>query len=764
MERGFCPELVGIDGRVQGGVRVFGGFKREGQLGAMTPLSSDSTGYTIDTLHNVFPISFQVGSSDIYHGYVVRYTNGSTDYIVVEYFDGSEWHIQQITSGSSVADQPMDVAVVGRLVYIFREGFQPVLFYVDPDATDESVVVADTGPGKAPNTDHGSGIVGELTVTVVDTLPSGEEGVLLPPGSYAFTYQLRDSITGRLSALAEPVQITSSDFPVVGSAPDEAATSGYIKLEITNATNLANRFDQIRVYRSLEVTTAGGSFASSIYNLDKVDDFILDGGTYTHFFELEDYPLSIQPLYDNSAQFLEDIPFGRAAAHYQGMLVVSSQDQVGDDVTAIGEIRYSSPTTISPELFPPDNRFPMEDSSDVPLAFARVGGFLYGFSKNRIYLVIKSGIQVIAEGMHEGFGVVGQFAVGTAENSAYYLSKNGFLRVDRQGNVEPLNAIDRLVYEDWADSLEECYVTFDPSMNAIFILNPIEEKMVCFWFSTSSVSEIWDTNFAVASYGVVPSSGNELKRAQFFSNKGIVYRFDDKREKDRVDLLDHSGPAITTVDFTATATSSVRVVDEGYDTDDIVGCKIVFMNGDSEWQMREITGIVESATSAGPTTFTVDSPVTIDEGDTVVISPVRFRWVGWEIGLESEFGGADSYRGAGQDYFRRRTIKSLGCHFISVDGDASDNANVAVFKASVLSGLSEDPVVERVVRSYQDRETAVVAVADNPGRYHAPLGEFGVAGSLLFPVVEVMAADLDFVLISVTVNGNIERTYNPEGA
>ncbi len=229
--RGFSPELLGVDGTTQGGLRPHNGFRLAHELdyyGITGNPANYSNARNLDARHRVidfFPISFKKGFKTAY-GFVyrVQYVNDGTpandkSHVFIEYFDPDDnrWYSPKAPNTSitnttqnllmydlsgELATADMDVQTFGRLVYVFVRGRSPSLFYIDlgsdnatggtGTAADEIVVIGVTGdnsstgntgtpgPGQRPelvNFNEGQPL-GELDTVTGATVPGTAQVVL----------------------------------------------------------------------------------------------------------------------------------------------------------------------------------------------------------------------------------------------------------------------------------------------------------------------------------------------------------------------------------------------------------------------------------------------------------------------------------------------------------------------------------------------------------------------------------------------------------
>lgn len=348
------------------------------------------------------------------------------------------------------------------------------------------------------------------------------------PNAIAFAYQLQDSRTGRKSQLSE---ITTFDASVYGST-----TNGWFGLEIVYDSD---KWDQAIVYRSVDTQNAGGPLVAAQLFLERIIDLACFDTAYStstrtltgswkaavFFFELEDKELVFQDVYLDRTTFDETMPTGGSLGVLGTTLVVGgirapsksavAKNDAHDANRGLGELRWSSAVDMSPELFPPFNRYVPNVPSNEVIAYAPLGDNLIGFSRDKQYILRRDSIYVRVREMHEGFGVVGKSAIETVGSLCFFLNNRGLNSVDVNGQLEDVKALNHLFINEWqiggiANSSNGMvygdYVSmaFDPLLSTLFVHNSKLEKTVCVWFATGKITELWDTSFIGAKRGPWP--------------------------------------------------------------------------------------------------------------------------------------------------------------------------------------------------------------------------------------------------------------------
>lgn len=660
------------------------------------------------------------------------------------------------------------------------------------------------------------------------------------PGDYSFGYVLGSSKTGRKSAFSTVAQVRSEDFTIARTQNGNTISvkqDQYVGVEIVYDSA---KYDQMYVYRSVKIQDAGGTMVAGLPFLDaivRLSDYhtCLNGTGRTfgdattnrhamYFYELEDKQLVYQNAYVDRSVFDETMPFAGTAFFYQNTMLTSKistpqvstteENRISDSTRGLGEMRWSSLMDLTPELFPPFNRYNPTVPSNEIIRFSGVGSNVLGFSRDKVYHLRKSGPYVKVTEMHEGYGIVNQKAVDTVGSAAYYVTSHGLKSVDGQGQLDEIRNLNTVFVREWKNTLQYVQVVHDPFMNCLFIHNPVREETYILWFSTGKTTKLEDTNFDLVAQGSWPiqwltnlQASNDLSRRAFF-------------------LQNNQDPRVSGVGFNTFTGPTIYIVDN-------YGFKSV-VNGSSSWNgQRRITTLdfegdsrfVASAnwdptnlqipiTSATGTVvgtnnwrfayvYLVASPTnpslvgskakvlhntstgvyvqntgsqawvtSIVAGDIFVVSPVPFEWVGHPLGLSNEQGLIYS----NADFFRMKIVSSLGASFSDVSGPPITDVITTTspldrFSAVIYSGTQDLPLATALTK--ETNGTLYSSVEDDEGLVYAAFGSdssdgrYGVKGTTLSPGIKILCPDLDFRLLGCIVRGSItsvERTSNNRGS
>lgn len=786
----FCPRLVGCDMRVQGALAPHPGFKDIHTLGS--DLADNETQLVPTQVSDCHAFTIQVAALTSIRGWVVRGTVSGSPAIWIEYYDSLGGVSKQDQSGTSLTDATgwrtvlltlsggtakMDVVVNGRLVYVFREGIDPILFFIDLDgSTYKERVRTDTGPGARPP---------KLDFALYNPTGAPDEAVL-EAGTYSLAYQLYDSKTGRLSALSEIAEITEDNFgqpvatpllggdvgePCEGFDPDDpasVATCPYTferpkkRLVVQPSTSLNSilgsapyRYDQVFLYRSVRVEAVGGTYNGTVLFRDQIITSLpLTSPNFEEQYQLNDLALTFQDRYNDKAEFDEDMPKAGAAAMLDNTLF-TGPDKSGSTVgRGVGELRWSTLAEPSVELFPADNRYVPRKVNDEIIRFVRLGDFLVGLSTTKQYFILKQGLVLAVREVHEGFGITGQKAACVVGSSIFMVTPQGMVEVDAGGNLRAISVVDELLLGqgDWASTVANVVGVYDPPMGCMVFLNPSAEQAVCYWMNTRSVSELEHCTFSTACAGQVPSDAEDGERAMFVTPAGRIMRFDHTYSKSpRYSFFDLGAGDYNFSANAQTSGATTVVASSGTvpSTAKLKGAKLVFTTGARKGEAYTVSSVSSS-------TITLASALAgaVAAGDRFTLSPVVFRVMGWPLGLYAEDG---TYMGT--DLFRRRIATTVGCSFGDVTGQSA--AGDRIFQARVYRGLESSALATGEVQL--GGGGAATSVVEGTGQAWAPLGQgegkpYGASGALLFPEILIQVSDLHFQLLGFSVDGSIEDT------
>jgi hypothetical protein len=868
----YCHELTGVDGTIEGVLRPFPGFLEVHRFDVTGWGSNhDSTSRVLEAKGVDFVIGDGgYGFGVVYR--VQRKASGGTTLcdIFIDYYNSKLglWNrsellvagVNQPREYDVETGQQMNVVPQGRSIYVFVEGTEPVYFACGRTTPWAAIVRSDTGPGKqallaSPDAGLALGSIIDtldadrpgkgqvyLTQFSADSLSSvGASGPLtitgwgetlsedfrqLLPGDYAFAYVLYNSDTGLHTGLSEVAQARKDDFTPGGGL----YVSQYAFMEICYDTDL---YDQAYIYRSVRVQDAGGTYIAGILHLEGIIDLAdwhsrnnpiatpdEDLAQAIYCFQLEDKQLVFQDTFSDRALYDDNMPKGGCAHWYENTMLVSNipiagasttdENRPGDATGGLGEVRWSTLTDPSAELFPPTNRYTPRIPSNTIIAFQPAGANVLGFSRDRQYHIRKESAYIKVQEIHEGFGVVNSWASETVGSLIYFVSPKGLKAVDSQAQLDDVASINAVIISEWKDKLLKTVVAFDPFLSLFVVANvegdnDSEAEAYFFWFNTGMVTRLedlpfsfvcragWPIDFAYDLSDLTTSEGvnndtykNPLaERALFVQNaphdasettSGFSPRLlliDYKRERTqgsgttpsstRTTLMPFSGDSVFAVGATFDSGSTITLTVGGSQVlpEDVWGARLYVLKAVDESLIGQSAKIRTrpSATTLSLGATQAANLYGLAVGDIVGLSPVHFRGVFWPLGSEPE-------EGKGNDFFRVRHMDSVGCLFSDVGGTSSGHADdIDRFRALAYLGAEADPVATAETRDTSNN--LVKSVEDHEGLYWAGFGpdpdgvlrgRTGVDGSVLTPGVEIFCPDLDYSLVAVQVTGSWKGT------
>ena len=633
----------------------------------------------------------------------------------------------------------------------------------------------------------------------------------LKKGNYSFAYQLFDSKTGRRSSLSEIKSIDETAF----DGASNTFNSAFACLDIVWDKN---KYDKAMVWRSVD-TSAIGLTGIGTLQLEKIIDLEeykvfdpamenVDSDEWEHSFfvyGLTDEVLAFQQAYPAGVPvFDENLPYGGSSAFYEGTLFISNirnspvsvagDNNLNDAKRGLGELRWSSLTDFSPELFPASNYFVPGTPTNEIILLSPMGGNLLGFSADRMYFIRKeggaSGAYMRITEVHEGYGVINQECASTIGSSSYFLTPRGLKSVNAVGKLDDVGAFDHLIFNEWQKDLSNVSIAYDSASSCLMILSSDDEEIACLWFNSSRATSIRDATFDQCKEGVWVKDHNDyssslIDRAMFLMNppqngttgstttKPRIYVLDYKREKtatvggssvNRLTTLD--GPDETV--FTTTGTSSAVTNSDGsFATVTVTGYTVA---PSSEWvgayayvlSSSDSTKVGKKAriakTSGGTLTLMGTQLRGLPADSIIGISPVYFRWVGYPLPLQVE--GQEFNQ---QNFHRTRHVDSLSAAFTDVSSPSYltgySRFNALLFD-NTLSNVKDSSYV------LDEEKNNVDSVVDGQSVHWASFGtdstldgSYGVISTNPTPGLEIFTPDLDFRLMSVLVSGKLLPVY-----
>lgn len=613
-------------------------------------------------------------------------------------------------------------------------------------------------------------------------------------GGMLWAYRLWDSRTGRFSALSETREIVPDEFgacPEVQVGDPDEVTEAVTTFPMFQIIYDAGLFDTLMLFRG---TPAGDlDPEQTVLSLEAqvkletyhIDNFPAGAGAYkvaAYFPVLTNDALALQPKFDESLTFLEDMPRAGSAIHFEGALLLGNFGTNAIEDAGLSTVRWSSLFQISVELFDPAAKYQLLTPTDDVERYERAGPNIWGLSRVSHYLFRKEGTFMKVFPMHDGYGIVNPRAATKVGSTIYLTTPHGIKTIKPAGELADITVANSIIKDEWSDNLENVEMAFDTHMGLIVALNPDLEEMWLAWLETSMTTGLHDCTFKHVIEGLVPKSPllgvgetNPLeKRAVFVSQVEIepvaegvpveiwrVWVIDWQRENTGVRFLGHTGTAARFSAVVGSSSSSSSTVSTAIDPGFIAtqemnleGAYLYVLDGTHEGDKAKVRFVDSNGN------LVLSSSLAFDSGDRIGISPVYCRWVGHQLGLQAG-EELQQFSFGNDDDFRVRQPEQLGCHFVDVTGDpATDTMNKdARFKALVFKGNDSGVLGSGFplsINGKTDAERKYLSVIDGPSEIYASFGDLrGQRGSAVFPGVEITCPDLDFTLLSVKVDGKI---------
>lgn len=844
----IAHQLVGVDATIPGGLHPHYGFRLVHTLcqSTTTHHSSSAAPNAVATtafITDCFGVSFKVSQNDGGYGFVYRTLDHGTMQATVgiEFrieSDPTVWRYHRIRAYFAGAGDlaQMDVTCWGRFVMVGIKGQPMALFYLD-DTSLVPIVIATPGPGKAPTIlgSDQAGYIGGLTALVDAASPAHGQVLLtddtptdsglfaavgdgqtdadirqLAAGQYAFAYRLYDSATARWSALSAIAPIQATDFMVVheedsssASSSAAAGSSHYAALEIIwDITKFPPDTTYCFFYRSVRIEDVGPVFFASILHPDaliKLSDYATDAQPASlnlmraiWWYTLQDKEIVFQPPFADSSLFEPEVPYAGACLYHEGFLLLSAIDGPFDvqfigqgPIRNMGEIRYSSLTEISPEMFPPGNRRVPNVPTNEVVRFIETGESIIGFSHDRQYHIHRESIYIRFKEEHRGYGVVNPRAACSVGNFIYFVTPRGIKSVDTQANLEALQAFDDVIAREWAGNLSDLSVAYDSQAAVMYVLNPDLDRALMVFFNTSTTAEIFDMPFDLCFEGYFPESVDEptstvVERAFFLGHQTDrlaatagtlnrrIYAPDYDRSKVIASAHTHNGEtffgqmeSLGDHRFTvlSVSTNDVTVVNDSTQIGaNINGLSLYVLAGT---RIGNKSRIISSNQSTHK--ITVEDGTKFVAGDRIGVSPVCLRWTGTALAMQNEMG-----QQFGADHFRNRILNEVRPNFSAVVGPAlgtvdaqwlahcyignQDTARYSAAPTSVNPGTS----ISTVTEGPRANAAGFGSTAGTSQASGLSQGLHGVADPSLFPGIQVACPDLDFTVLGVLATGMVD--------
>jgi hypothetical protein len=511
---------------------------------------------------------------------------------------------------------------------------------------------------------------------------------------------------------------------------------------------------RLRGYRTLDTgiftDTSGQSFViggtmfreeSSEFNAGAIDpkanpDTVLqdvNAGTIVLGETLEDKILVTQrqfdPYNDDTVFYPLEI---RLLQPYQGTLLrigTVPYPTVDLDVADRSEVlSWGALDKFAPEQFRIEDSTPLGASQDeTSLAIVPVSDYVFIVGDTSVFRVHRNGNVLAINEIQTLAGGVSRWATVGVGSVMFYVSPNVVYMVDgATGEFQLVTSLDRVILEDWKDSLTSIRMCYDMVLGAVFLYNQSLGEAVILWNNTGNVTQLNDLPFKWCTQGVDPVTVG-FNRAWWCDDLGVFWHVNAERTSTAYSICggdvskDWNGtcansPASTTtrtyLEATAAAPDSA-----------CIGWKAYFLSGDNIDLSRTITAV---GFSGGEGYIDHDSlPAGCAEGDRVSIAPVYYELIGWPLSATDN----------STDKFVRKHVRSMSHVPYLLTGDTTLATNPNLYVDHLLYRRGDLTTVVGTVTSKEMLE-------DSTKNYTYK----AIAGNVLYPAWRCLASNVDYEL------------------
>ena len=709
---------VGVDGKYTGGLRKHPGMVQLVNLG-------DKTGVNLGTPYDMWYVSLQKGaaSNTILRGFVFLHNDGAIK-LTYRYYDTSAaaWAskiLAQNGVGGMVLATDSVVSVSGSSLfqYIAIKGQDPQVFYWSGAA----IVVGDMGPGIVFDSDGDTGLAAPA---------DGGEGAggYLNPGVYRYAYRFFNDSRHIYSALS-----TTYEDTVAGDDQKVTLTNPY-------AADLDAAWDQgythLQVFRTLSGDIAGTAFDAGILYMES--EYALDAGAdcwpaAVEVGTLSDEELTqVEDIYDPWRDIPGSPPKSGVIAFHEGMNFMGPD--TGDPKA---ELRWSQPHRYNPEVFPSNGyRIQWRPSDGTPQSIHLAGDRLFVFTDSAAFRVTKAGAQLAVARMHSGRAPVNRYAAHSLGRDLIAVTDMGLTLYDgMSGTMQILGFADRILFDDWASELGSVRSGADGASGTSWFINTTAEEALVIWHVAGTATVLEDCRCTATCEGPDPVTGGRsrlwivtpefkiLRPATTFSESGDMLGLETGTEVNGT--CDSDGGANLVECLAAPS---------GHFTEPkLEGAYIYVWTGeDNEAPQHRRVASVGVGNASVVTANPAFNPVP-SEGDRWTISPVPYRVRPHPLSTGENRSGRKT-----RDFGRKvaSTVSIFAVDHTGISGNTNAKWRVGI------------------CRNHEDTPSVSVSV-DMDADPHDCCGAVAVDGVTLEPWIEHIAADTDFELLSVSVDGKI---------
>ncbi len=246
-----------------------------------------------------------------------------------------------------------------------------------------------------------------------------------------------------------------------------------------------------------------------------------DNGIGSITSSVSDVGLPTRPRYDFDRESPGIIGRGYAIEHFQGITFVL------EEADAYLQLRWSPPSRVEPENFPPLNFFPTKirakDGATCRLIGA--GDFLLLLGGNYIYRIQRTGGSVGIIELAQGHHINHRDAIVRVGGTVFAATGGGVLEITvRSGVVRMMTALSKLFQDRWRGQLiggdpnASLRAAWDARMQCVYFHHRALGETLCLWIKTGKVT-LLQYNFADSLVTAPDLNDESVERAYFLSNR-----------------------------------------------------------------------------------------------------------------------------------------------------------------------------------------------------------------------------------------------------
>lgn len=452
-------------------------------------------------------------------------------------------------------------------------------------------------------------------------------------------------------------------------------------------------------------------------------------------------------------------PRTKLIQEYEGLLVRVTAPSNAENASDHDVVRWDFVDRPRKGLIPGINRRRLPELNDSVVSLIRADPFLAVVLNNSILRLHRSGSNLAVDTIHNQHGAAGRFGTLAIGTNLFLVSPVGILVCDlTSGTVQVINSTAKFFNESgrWAGDLNLVRSAYDATMGAAVWLNPTKKEILALGFNHGIMAHLVDVPFGDVSTGISLTTGNvfpgTLKRAVFLESTSMkLYKMDAFRGGPGKCMTFNqlSGQSFNGVVLTVTNSPNGSITwttgTYGSAHADMVGHLLRFFdtNGNPKGNAYRVT----SQTSSSLTITGAFSP-TIAIGDRFSIGGVTLQATMWPL-----YGDPQTPL---LDMLRLKKVFAMGAAVANLSGDVTvpgGGANPNLKLRYQLFGRSETVGEQVAVASSSD--TGAEGSLDDD-RNDPNFAGVDTQRPVLVPGVECYAANVDFDLLGLIVQGSIE--------